>query len=332
MSAPLLQLERLSARLCVAGELRTVLEDVSLTVGAGEAVGLVGESGSGKSMTARAIARLLPEGARTGGAIRFAGRDVTALRGAQLRAYRGEVAMIFQDPRAHVNPVRTIGDFMGEALRSLRGADRTSARRLAVRALADVGIADGERRLRQYPHELSGGMLQRVMIATMLLTEPRLLLADEPTTALDVTTQAEVMAILDRLRRERGMALMFITHDLDLAAAVCDRTAVMYAGQIVEMRASKSLHDDPLHPYTALLARARPTVHTAVHRLATIPGQPVSALEAPEGCPFAPRCTFARDACRAARPPFEELDGGIVRCIRAAELRGALAERVAQHA
>ena len=328
MSAALLEVDGLGVRLPVDGRMLPVLHDVSLSIAPGESLGLVGESGSGKSMTARAIARLLPPGAETTGAIRFDGGDVNALRGAALRNLRVEVATIFQDPRAHVNPVRTIGDFMAEALRTLHGVPPAEARRRAIAALADVGIDDGERRLRQYPHELSGGLLQRVMIAAMLLGEPRLVLADEPTTALDVTTQAEVMAILDELRRERGMALLFITHDLDLAGAVCDRTAVMYAGQIVETRGSALLHDDPLHPYSATLATARPTIDAAVHRLAAIPGRPVSAFEAPAGCAFAPRCAHARDACRAARPPAEPLDGGVVRCIRATELRGRLAELV----
>ena len=211
-------------------------------------------------MTARAIDRLLPRGAEVDGSIRFDGRDVGALAGAELRRYRSQVAMIFQDPRAHINPVRRIGDFMTEALRTNLGVPAAEARRRAVDMLGQVGIEDGERRLRQYPHQLSGGMLQRVMIAAALLTEPRLLLADEPTTALDVTTQAEVMAILDDLRREFGLAMLFITHDLELAAAICDRTAVMYAGQIVEIRSSALLHDDPLHPYTAALAAARPDI------------------------------------------------------------------------
>ncbi len=191
---------------------------------AGEAVGLVGESGSGKSMTARAVARILPPGAVVTGGIAFDGATCGALRGGALRQYRGEVAVVFQDARAHTNPVRTIGDFMTEALRTVRGVRGAEARRRAAEVLDEVGIEDGERRLKQYPHELSGGMLQRVMIGAALLTEPRLLLADEPTTALDVTTQAEVMAILDELRRDRGLALLFITHDLELASAVCDRT------------------------------------------------------------------------------------------------------------
>jgi oligopeptide/dipeptide ABC transporter ATP-binding protein len=331
MTKPLLEVEHLAARVPLEGELRTVLHDVTLTIDAGEAVGLVGESGSGKSMTAKAVARLLPAGATTTGAIRFDGRDVGGLRGGGLRDYRGEVAMVFQDPRAHINPVRTIGDFMTEALRTLRKVDKREARKRAIAALGDVGIPDGERRLGQYPHELSGGLLQRVMIAAMLLTEPRLVLADEPTTALDVTTQAEVMAILDELRRDRGMALLFITHDLELAGAVCDRTSVMYAGQIVETRVSTKLHDDPLHPYTASLATARPNIDATVQRLTAIPGRPVSAFEAPGGCPFAPRCAFVQDACRTTPPPVEALDGGRVRCIRAGELRGRLGEEVVHH-
>ncbi len=237
----LLEIDHLATQLPVEGRLQTVLHDVSLTIDEGEAVGLVGESGSGKSMTARAVARLLPSGAVSSGDIRYRGRVVTDLRGGALREYRGEVAMIFQDPRTHINPVRSIGDFMTEALRTNRGVDRSKARAQAVAALDDVGIPDGERRLKQFPHELSGGLLQRVMIASALLTEPRLVLADEPTTALDVTTQAEVMAILDELRRSHGMALLFITHDLDLAGAVCDRTCVMYAGEIVEAQRSSTL-------------------------------------------------------------------------------------------
>jgi oligopeptide/dipeptide ABC transporter ATP-binding protein len=327
----LLEIEGLSVRLPVEGEQRTVLHDVSLSVGAGEAVGLVGESGSGKSMTARAAARLLPPGAQVSGAVRFDGRDVLGLRGGALRALRGEVAMVFQDARAHVNPVRTIGDFLTEALRTNGGIGRGEAEKRAVAALADVGIADGARRLRQYPHELSGGLLQRMMIAAALLVEPRLILADEPTTALDVMTQNDVMAILDELRSERGLALLFITHDLELASAVCDRTAVMYAGQLVETRASASLHDDPLHPYTAALAGARPSIDAAAQRLAAIPGRPISAFEAPDGCAFAPRCPYAQDACRAARPPLEAHAGGLVRCIRALELRDEL-PKVAHHA
>src|SRR6266550_221482 len=286
-SAPLLEVAGLSVLLEINGAKRPVLRDVSLTVRAGEAVGLVGESGSGKSMTARAIDRLLPGGAKVGGTIAFDDADVMNLTGGELRRFRADVAMIFQDPRAHVNPVRRIGDFMTEALRTNDGVPTGDAEERAVSLLADVGIEDGRRRLRQYPHELSGGLLQRVMIAAALLTSPRLLLADEPTTALDVTTQAEVMAILDALRREFHLALLFITHDLELAAAVCDWTVVMYAGQVVEVRESAKLHVDPLHPYTAALSAARPRIDAATERLIAIPGRPLSAFEAPaDACPF----------------------------------------------
>jgi oligopeptide/dipeptide ABC transporter ATP-binding protein len=324
-SAPLLEVAALSVLLQMNGTHRAALRDVSLTIAPGEAVGLVGESGAGKTMTARAIGRLLPAGAQVQGTIRFSGTDIGALTGTGLRRYRTQVAMIFQDPRAHINPVRRIGDFMTEALRTNHKMPTAQARRRAVDLLAAVGIKDGVERLRQYPHQMSGGMLQRVMIAAALLTKPRLLLADEPTTALDVVTQAEVMAILNDLRREFGLAMLFITHDLDLAAAICDRTAVMYAGQIVEVRASALLHDDPLHPYTAALAAARPDITKAARRLPAIPGRPLSAFEAPPGeCAFAPRCTRAADVCRTAMPPLAEVDGGLSRCARAHELRGQL--------
>src|ERR1700677_1537786 len=232
MSA-LLTVENLTVQLPAGGSLRTVLADVSLSIAPGEALGLVGESGSGKSMTARAIDRLLPPGAQASGSIVFRNQNVLETTPAELRRYRADVAMIFQDPRAHTNPVRRIGDFMTEALRS-RGVPQAEALERAVETLEQVGVSRAHAVARQYPHELSGGMLQRVMIGAALLTSPKLLLADEPTTALDVTIQAEVMAILDELRRSLGLAMLFITHDLELAAAICDRTAVMYAGQIVE--------------------------------------------------------------------------------------------------
>jgi oligopeptide/dipeptide ABC transporter ATP-binding protein len=324
-SVPLLEVAGLTVRLDVGGTKRAVLRDVSLEIRPGEALGLVGESGSGKSMTARAIDRLLPPGALVDGTITFDGQNVGALSSAQLRAYRQQVAMVFQDPRVHVNPVRRIGDFMTEALRANRDCPAVEARHRAITMLGQVGIEDGQRRLRQYPHELSGGMLQRVMIAAALLTGPRLLLADEPTTALDVTTQSEIMAILDDLRRDYGLAMLFITHDLELAAAICDRTAVMYAGQIVEVRSSARLHNDPLHPYTAALAAARPDITVTAGRLRAIPGRPLSAFEAPTGeCAFAPRCAHVQDACRSTLPPLTELAGGQSRCIRAHELRGRL--------
>jgi oligopeptide/dipeptide ABC transporter ATP-binding protein len=329
----LLEVRGLHLDLPIDGELKRVLHDVSLDIMPGEAVGLVGESGSGKSMTARSIARLLPRGAVMGGEIMFNGASVTVMRGAALRRHRARaVSMIFQDPRAHTNPVRSIGDFLTEALVKELGVSTDDARRRAVRTLGDVGIADGERRLRQYPHELSGGMLQRVMIAAALLAEPQLILADEPTTALDVTTQSEVMAILDELRRERGLALLFITHDLELAAAVCDRTAVMYAGSIVELQTSEGLNNNALHPYSAALMAARPSVEVTTRRLAAISGRPLSAFEAPSGCAFAGRCPHQQPRCVESAQPLRPVAGGLVRCWRAEDLRGHLVEALVQEA
>jgi len=320
----LLEVRDLTVRLRMDTGMREVITGTSLEIAEGEAMGLVGESGSGKSMTAKAIARLLPAGAQYGGSVSFEGTDVLALSGDALRRHRAQVAMVFQDPRAHINPVRRIDDFMTESMRVLDDVGKAESARRAAGALEEVGIDDPGRRLRQFPHELSGGMLQRVMIATALLSNPRLLLADECTTALDVTTQADVMAILDELRRERGLAMLFITHDLELAGAVCDRTCVMYAGQVVETRAAALLHEDPLHPYSAALVQARPDITLTAERLVAIPGRPLSAFEAPGGCRFAPRCPHAEDPCRAQEQALADVGGGRVRCRRATELRGAL--------
>ena len=253
----------------------------------GEAVAVVGESGSGKSMTARAIGRLLPAGARASGEVSFHGESVLEMSGAcaARRTAQAASAMIFQDPRASINPVLSVGDFLTEPLDEHAGdepPDGTPARR---GLLDDVGVSRPEERLRQYPHELSGGLLQRVMIAAVLAMEPSLILADEPTTALDVTTQSDVMSILDEARRERGMGLLLITHDLELAAAVCDRTLVMYGGRIMEEQASWRLHDAPLHPYTAALLASRPSLTLQPEYLEVIPGRPLSAVEAPGGLP-----------------------------------------------
>lgn len=323
ISSPLLQVSGLTVRLPVAGSLRTVLRDVSFDLEAGRTLGLVGESGSGKSMTVRTISRLLPDGADVTGTVRFDGRDVFDLRADALRAYRGsDVAMIFQDARAYTNPVRRIGDFLTEAMRTNDRMSRATAEKRAAEILAEVGIGDPERRMRQYPHELSGGLLQRVMIAAAVAARPRLILADEPTTALDVTTQAEVMAILGRMQREYGMALLFITHDLELAGATCDETIVLYAGQVMERQPSTRLHRDPLHPYTAALVQARPDIERRIVRLPAIPGNPTTAYEAPDGCAFAPRCRFAEEACTRGVPPLLQIGAGEARCVRTPELRG----------
>jgi oligopeptide/dipeptide ABC transporter ATP-binding protein len=316
----LLRIDRLGVQVRSGRGTVPILHEVSLDVAAGEAVGIVGESGSGKSMTLRSISRLLPRGAVVDGSISCGDLDVLSLRGRDLRTYRSKrIATIFQDPRAHINPVRRIGDFLTEAMIRVDGVPRAEAVARAVRLLADVGITDCERRMQQYPHQLSGGLLQRVMIAAALAAEPELLLADEPTTALDVTTQSEVMAILDELRRARGMAMIFVTHDLDLAAAVCDRTVVMYAGRIVEINRSDRLHTAPRHPYSAALTSARPDPSRTVDRLIVIPGRPVSAAEAPPGCAFQERCLHRVDRC-AEPVELEVLDDGAVRCCRHEEL------------
>ncbi|POX48523.1 ABC transporter ATP-binding protein [Streptomyces sp. Ru71] len=302
------------------GQWLTLVDDVSLAIAPGEAVGLVGESGSGKSMTARSVLRLTPPGARLTGSVTFAGTPVLTLGARELRALRARrIAMVFQDPRAHINPVRSIGDFLTEAMVTHLAVPAERARAKAVRLLADVGITDGERRMRQYPHELSGGLLQRVMIASVLAMEPDLVLADEPTTALDVTTQSEVMAVLDELRRDRGMAMLLITHDIELAAATCDRIGVMYAGRIVEVQSAEALTASPRHPYTGGLLASRPGIDRVVRPLPVIPGRAVAAFEAGDGCAFAPRCQVRTDRCETARPPLTAVGTARVACIRAEE-------------
>ncbi|WP_433519558.1 ABC transporter ATP-binding protein [Nonomuraea sp. CA-143628] len=315
---PLLRLEHLAVDLPVGGIPRRVLHDVSLTIRPGEALGLVGESGSGKSMTSRSVMRLLPYGAHVQGRLEFDGAAINDMSPRDLRRFRAsDVALIHQDPRSHINPLRTIGDFLLEALLE-RGTSRFEARARVVDTLRQVGVGDAERRLDQHPHQLSGGLLQRVMIAAALVVDPRLILADEPTTALDVTTQQEVMAILDEERSNRGMAMVFITHDLDLAIAVTDRVAVMYAGTIVEEAPSARLYDSARHPYTRGLLASRPRLDRT-ERLSVIPGRPISAYEAGSGCVFAARCPHVTERARLERPTSRVVDDHAVACHRAEE-------------
>ncbi|MDR2984061.1 MAG: ABC transporter ATP-binding protein [Nocardiopsaceae bacterium] len=317
----LLEIDKLRIELKIGGRWRAVVQDVSLALAAGETIGIVGESGSGKSVTARSIARLLPPGARVTGEVRFDGDAIWAMTRTRLRKFRAhDLGIIYQDPRAHINTVHSIGDFLTEGVRDLGPRER---RELAISTLSAVGITDPERRLKQFPHQLSGGLLQRVMIAAAIMPGPRLLLADEPTTALDVTTQSEVMAVLDEQRQARNLAMVFITHDLDLAAAVTDTIAVMYAGTIVETGPSAGLHERALHPYTAGLLASRPQ-RSRVASLYTIPGRPIAAYESGDGCVFAGRCAYAQQRCQDARPEPRQFGDHVVACHRAEELRGTL--------
>jgi oligopeptide/dipeptide ABC transporter ATP-binding protein len=326
VKASLLELSSVTTELLIGDRHHAVVRNVSFTVGRGEVVGIVGESGSGKSMTARTILRLLPPGARTRGQVLLEGVDLLALPKKELREVRARrIAMIFQDPRAHIDPLWTNGDHLTEGLRVNAGLSRAAAKARGRELLADVGIVEGERVLRAYPGELSGGMLQRVMIAGALAADPELLIADEPTTALDVTIQAEIVAIFDSLRRERDLAVLFITHDLELASAICDRVLVMYAGRIMEEQPTEALFAGPLHPYAAGLLEARPTLDARPERLVVIPGRPPTPVDAPAGCPFHPRCSYVEDACTTEMPPLRRVaPGAFSACRRTEEIRDQL--------
>ncbi|MFE2042080.1 ABC transporter ATP-binding protein [Streptomyces sp. NPDC059477] len=309
----MLEVADLSITVRRGADRKPILASVSLTCAKGEIVGLVGESGSGKSMTLRTAVGLTPEKADVSGQVQVSGRDVLGASPKELAEVRSRTAsMIFQDPRAHINPFQRIGTFLTEGLRLHQGRSKAEATRMAAALLAEVGLPDPDRHLRQYPHELSGGMLQRVMIAAALAGEPELLLADEPTTALDVTTQAEIMSILLRLRRERGLSIVLVTHDLDLAVACCDRIHVMYAGSIVEAASATELARAPQHPYTAALFAARPAPDRA--ELRAVSGRPLGLYEVERGCAFAPRCPRAVDVCHDVAPRTRENDGHRVTC------------------
>ncbi|MFF0277612.1 ABC transporter ATP-binding protein [Streptomyces sp. NPDC094447] len=288
-------------RITLPGTARPVLDGIDLTVATGETVALVGESGSGKSLTSRSALRLLPPGAVTEGTVLVDGQDVLGLDADRLRALRtGTAAMIFQDPRAAINPLRRIGDFLTESVRATRRMTPAQATGRAVELLDAVGL--DRTALAKYPGQVSGGMLQRVMIAAALMGDPTLLLADEPTTALDVTTQAEVIALLGTLRERFGTGLLFVTHDLDLAAAISDRVYVMYAGRIAESGPAEELFARPRHPYTAALLASTPRLENPRGRLAAIDGQPPDLRAALSGCAFAARCPFATELCERQAP------------------------------
>ncbi|MGW5781071.1 ABC transporter ATP-binding protein [Streptomyces sp. NPDC003863] len=288
-------------RVTLPGTARPVLDGVDLHVAAGETVALVGESGSGKTLTSRSALGLLPPGAVVEGRVRVLGQDVLAMRGEQLRALRTDtVAMVFQDPRAALNPLRRIGDFLTESVTLTGRMSRADATARAAELLRAVGLDDSA--LHKYPGQVSGGMLQRVVIAAALMGDPELLLADEPTTALDVTTQAEVIALLAELRARFRTGLLFVTHDLDLAAAISDRVYVMYAGRIAESGPAEALFAQPRHPYTAALLASTPRLEAPQGRLAAIDGQPPDLRRELPGCPFAARCHLATEVCERQTP------------------------------
>ncbi|MCI0338979.1 MAG: ABC transporter ATP-binding protein [Acidobacteria bacterium] len=308
------------------GEVRSV-DDISFTLNQGETLSLVGESGCGKSVTALSIMRLVsPPGRIVNGQIIFEGRDLLKLSEDEMRAIRGDdIAMIFQDPMTSLNPVYTVGDQIAEAIRLHRRVSRREAWNQAIEGMRDVAIPAPEVRAKSYPHEMSGGMRQRVMIAMALACDPKLLIADEPTTALDVTIQAQILELLTELREERNLALLLVTHDLGVVADTSDRVAVMYAGKIVELARVHELFRSPRHPYTEGLLRSVPqmdeTAGEKKKRLHTIEGVVPNPLNLPPGCRFAPRCEHALELCREGEVPLFELNSGhCSRCVRVREI------------
>jgi oligopeptide/dipeptide ABC transporter ATP-binding protein len=285
---------------------------VSFELKAGEVLAIVGESGSGKSVTAQTITGLTrAPNARITGSVTYRGQELNGLDDGKLRGVRGEqIAMVFQDPMSSLNPVYRVGDQITEMIRAHRDVSKREASKRAVELLASVGIPNPDRRVRHYPHEFSGGMRQRVMIAMALALEPEVLIADEPTTALDVTVQAQILRLIDQLNRDRDLAVILITHDLGVVAEVADRVLVMYAGQIVEDGTLDEIFYDPQHPYTwGLLGSLMRLDQTRGARLAQIPGQPPSLLAPPSGCRFAPRCQHEFDKCHEL-PTLEARVGG----------------------
>ncbi len=313
---PLLNVKNLKVMFKTDGGLVKAVNDVSFYLQEGETLGIVGESGSGKSVTSLAIMRLLPSPpAKIGedSQIIFKGQDLLKIKDDQMRKIRGkEIAMIFQDPMTSLNPVLTIGRQITESLRLHMKMDGRAANRRAIELLKLVGIPSAEKRLGDYPHQFSGGMRQRVMIAMAISCDPKLLIADEPTTALDVTIQAQILELLKRLRQELGTAIMLITHDLGVVAGMCDRIQVMYAGRIVESSVSKQLYANPRMPYTIGLLNSIPRLdERSQERLIPIPGMPPDMIMLSPGCPFEPRCVYRQPAvCQSKLPDLREVEEG----------------------
>ncbi len=312
-TSPLLRVHRLQTRFYTRGGVVRAVEDLSFAVDAGETLGIVGESGSGKSVAMYSLLGLIPSppGRVDRGEALFEGRDLLRQPERALRAIRGkEISMIFQDPMTALNPYLRVGVQVMEPLRIHEGMRAGEARGRAADALASVGIQDARRRMAMYPHEFSGGMRQRVMIAMALITRPRLLIADEPTTALDVTVQAQILALIKKQQAELGMAVLLITHDMGVIAEACDRVLVMYAGLVMESGPARGIFRKPLHPYTRALMRSRPALHGSGGELYAIPGLPPDLITPMTGCPFAPRCEHARDLCREAAGELREFEAG----------------------
>ena len=312
MSEQLLQVRDLHVRIASRAGIVRAVDGVSLELARGEALGLVGESGSGKTMTLRAILRVLPPEAQiTAGQILLDGTDLVALGNSQLNRIRGpKMAMIFQEPMSALNPVMRVGAQIAEGPQVHLGFSRARAAERALDLMRRVGIPDPERRFRAFPHEFSGGMRQRVMIAIALSCDPQVILCDEPTTALDVTIQDQILRLLARLCRESEVSLIFVTHDLPVVAQICQRVAIMYGGQLVETGEVREVLLDPRHPYTLGLVRSAPDFEYVRESLVPIPGSPPSLVSPPPGCRFHPRCEFVEDDCRVSETPLRPLPGG----------------------
>jgi len=321
MSGDLLRIEGLRTVFRTHGGEIIAVDGVDLSVARGRTLGIVGESGCGKSVLSLSVMRLVAHPGRiAAGRVLLEGRDLLQLPAAEMRAIRGSrIAMIFQEPMTSLNPVLTVGFQIIEAMRAHDPrASAAELRERAIEALARVRIPDPKRRFAEYPHELSGGMRQRVMIAMALACRPKLLIADEPTTALDVTVQAQILDLLRDLQQETGMAIILITHDLGVVAEMADEVAVMYAGRVVERGSAQAIFDDPMHPYTIGLLGSIPRLDEERETLLAIEGSVPSPFALPKGCRFAPRCPFAVEACRAAPPPLCEITPGHeAACLRA---------------
>ena len=315
----LLEIKHLNVVFSNGGRSVEAISDLSLSLGRRETLGIVGESGSGKSVTSLATMRLLPKAtAHVKGQILFEGRDLLQLPEREMQQIRGnKIAMIFQEPMTSLNPIHPVGKQIAESVLLHSKATKKEAMARALQLLDLCGIPDPEQRMKEYPHQLSGGMRQRVMIAIALACDPELLIADEPTTALDVTIQAQILQLMKDLKKDRDMSIIMITHDLGIVYDFCDRVVVVYTGEVVESAPVKALFQEPLHPYTEGLIGALPRLGRPTERLEAIEGMVPDAGEMPQGCHFHPRCKYATDRCRREHPPLTTLpDGRQVRCFR----------------